>query len=324
MPKHKVIAIAFADLHTHRFKNFDNQGSGRLYWHLRVLQDIAEEAERYGVSILFAGDLLHNPKEVENVTMSKLLKTFQFQIQRRAIDFYGISGNHDMSEKNSLKHVSPSHLDSFSIFDKFHKMDIAVKQGNGFCVAGIPYFNNDQDVVEVSKSLWKKAKQGSGLKILMIHGDFPGAKTNQGFKVNETEYIKYDTFKRWDLVICGHIHKKQKLTNNVYMLGAPLQLDAGDEGNECGYWRIYDNGHMEFVELEGIPQFITLKVGETPPNKFHYYIAPGQSLVEEDIELGEFSNINDRSKLAKQYCKAKGIKSKSKKRALTEILNQPE
>lgn len=320
----KVIALAFADLHIHKFRNFNDKPPGRLHWCLEVLRIISLNAMHRDVPVLFMGDLFHNPKEIENETMSKTQRYFYKYFEQNKIPFLAISGNHDLSEKNSIDHKSPSHLDSFLHFQWFGKMDNHSAQYEGFYIAGIPYMNNDKDVVEMEKQLRKGAKKGDGVKVLMLHGDFPGAVTPSGFKVNETEHITKETFKYWDLVLCGHIHKAQTLSDKVYMLGTPLHQDAGDEGNVNGYWEVYDNGKMKFIPIKDTPKFRTLKPGETPSNTTDYWITPEQVLEDEDSEEGEFSLSNKRDKLAKRYCKLRGVKSKAKRRALIEILNQPE
>jgi len=118
-----IIAIAFADLHVHKFRNFNDRPISRLDWSLKAFKSIADKAYKLGVPLLFSGDLFHNPKDVENETMGKMQKAYYREIENRGIDFYAISGNHDLSQKNSLSHISPSHLDSFEHFSTFHKLN---------------------------------------------------------------------------------------------------------------------------------------------------------------------------------------------------------
>jgi hypothetical protein len=128
-----------------------------------------------------------------------------------------------------------------------------------------------------------------------------------------------DYFEPWGLVICGHIHKPMALGHNVLMLGASLHQDAGDEGTEMGYWEIYSNLTYQFKPL-ALPQF---KTGEEQ-NDGNYWVNNKATLVDEEIKVGEFAINNSRKKLASLYCKVKGIKKKSWKRALIEILNETE
>ena len=216
-------------------------------------------------------------------------------------------------------------MDSFNHFSQFIKLDYDHYKGEKFTVWGLPYMNNDQELSEAIKELYGEVKNNKAkLKILMLHSDAPGAVTPAGIEINETKHIPRNLdkfFKPWDLVLFGHIHKPQRLSNKCYMLGSPIHQDAGDKGTIMGYWEIWSNGVMVFKPLEQYPQFRQLSPGETPPDNFNYWVESEQILVENNINYGEYSIKNSREKLAKAYCKNLGIKSKKFKRALIEILN---
>lgn len=325
----KVIAIASSDWHNHKWRNFNNYGQ-RLHQSLRVMEYLSIACQEYNVPLLFMGDLYHTPKEVENETAGKTINTYKKEFDSKKIKVYGISGNHDMSEKNSKTHVSPSHLDSFTHFRTFTKMDgiIATQEEGSLALFGVPYMNNDQDMVNMVEDLREQA--GScpyKMKILMLHSDCPGAQTPEGFEVKETDHIPWnlDTFfKEWDLVLFGHIHKPQKLSNKCYMIGSPIQQTRGDEGTDMGYWEIYDKGEPKFIHLDSFPKFITLDKGVELPDNYNYYSYPDEILVDENVIEGDFNVTKSRAKLASQYLKVKGIKSKARKKALIHILNQAE
>jgi len=319
----KVIAVAFADIHLHKFRAF-NVDNSRLHYSLQAWATIARIAKELEVPVLFAGDLFHNPKEVENQTMSMALKCYNANFERQGINCYAISGNHDMSEKNSVTHTSPTHLDSFQHFKTFKKLDWGTAYINkDWDVCGLPYFNSDKDIWVAlrNRAFWNNITKK---KILLIHSDLPGAVTPEGFTVNETEFIKLKHFKDFNIVLSGHIHKPQKLGKNIYMLGSPIHQNLGDEGNENGYWLICDDGTAVFKPLSTFPKFRRLKQGEKPYNDLDYFIEPTEVLAEESAESNEFSLNNSRKKLAKQYCASTGIKKKAYIRALTHVLNQAE
>src|SRR5690606_6989935 len=104
----------------------------------------------------------------------------------------------------------------------------------GATVWGLPYFNNDHDLKEAIlklKDQIKRTHKDKGLKILLLHTDMPGAKTPEGFTIGETQSIPRNLdkfFEEWDLVLCGHIHKPQKLSEKCYMLGCPIQQNIGN------------------------------------------------------------------------------------------------
>lgn len=328
----KVIAIASADWHIHRFKQFNDTGVNRLDWGLKMVSEIADACRMFKVPLLFPGDLIHNPKEVENVTITRFLNTYYKEFEKFRVPFLGISGNHDLSEKNTLKHKSPSYLHGLDgVFNTFTCLDnrstiLDVNFSNRTRVVGIPFMNNDYDLVgEIKKQTAGLKESGFKRNILMLHSDFPGAKTPSGYEIAETQHIPKDLnifFKDWDLVICGHIHKAQQLAKNVYMLGSPIQLDRGQAKEKCGYWKIYEDFTMKFHELRNFPKFIYLKKGETAYNDKDFFILP--EAIKEDVEASkkEFALSNTRKQLAKNYCTLKGVEDREKRIALINVLNE--
>ena len=329
----KIIAIASGDWHIHKFKAF-NQNDSRLHYCLMAMKKIANVCSANKVPLLFTGDLVHSPKDIENETNTSIMSTFRNYFQNRHTAMYGISGNHDLSEKNNLEHRSPTHLDILSQFSYFHKMDYSdVLIGDGFqnrkkiMLWGIPYMNNDQDLRMQIKSFRKELKRvDEFFNILMVHSDIPGAKTPEGFELNETEHLgDWDRLTRgWDLILAGHIHRPQKIGKKTYMLGPPLQHTFGEEGIKCGYWEIYDDRTIKFRLIKGFPKFRTLEKGQVPDNKLDYFRDPNDALVDEQEEKQEFALNNSRKSLATAYCDVKNIRSKRKRRALIIVLNQVE
>ena len=321
----KVIAIATADWHFHKFNAFDINGS-RLYWALKAARQIVSIAKSFDVPILFAGDLIHSPKNIETETNTLVQKLFH---DIRYQTFIAISGNHDLSQRNGINSISPSHLDALGHYAKFYKQDYLIRPSPipGGWVWGIPYMNSDADLKLYAEKLSGEPRKFKGIKILLIHSDMPGAKTSENYLINEVENIpkNLDTFfKDWDLVLCGHIHRPQKLSNKVYMLGCPIQQVECSNPHPYGYWEVYSDASVKFIELDNYPRFTRLKKGEKIPDNpgINYYIEFNEVLVEEEIEMGEFHINNSKSKLARRYLAQKQIKSKSKRKALIKILNE--
>jgi DNA repair exonuclease SbcCD nuclease subunit len=317
----KLVAIATADWHLYKFKNFDVNGS-RLKYSLEAGSHIFRTAERMSVPVLFAGDLHHNPKEVENETNTAIQTLFN----SLRTNFYYIDGNHDMSEKNSLSHRSPSHINSI-LNDRLTNVNHTHISTKDMFIQGVSYMNNDSDLKKAIRALEIPQQEEGKLKILLLHSDAPGAKTPEGFEIGEVEAIPNNLdkfFKKWDLVLFGHIHQAQRLSKKCYMLGCPIPQDAGNVNGACGYWKVYSDGKMQFVAMENAPQFIKLKEGEKPKDDGNYYIPFDDVLAEEELNTGVFNVNYSKAKLAKRYLALNKIKSKSKKRALIEILNQNE
>lgn len=338
MAKKKIIAIATSDWHLHPFEAFSDQGN-RLDIALKAGEYIANKAAKYKVPILFCGDLFHNPKSIDNETHSKVHNWYKRVIEGRGITFYAISGNHDMSQKNTSNHKSPSHLWAFKVYPTFRLLDNESWAQGNLLIFGIPYFNYEKDWLEEIRAMNeqlktydKKAYKGVK-KILLLHGNAPGAKSTTGHEIDSIMPKHLDRFfKGWDLVLFGHIHKPQKLSKKSYMLGSPIQQNWGDEGNEMGYWLVYSDLTMKFKPLNDLfPEFLTL-------NKKQYadYERVNHKSVQDFIAIMDDKGIESesdgvqapdsfgadksRSALAKAYCQEKGITDKTKIKALIKAL----
>lgn len=330
--KPELIAIAFSDIHLHKFKLFDKDNS-RLEWSLKALSHISDVAMKNKVPLIFAGDLFHTPVNVENETLTKVITQYKRYIDDRKIPFFAISGNHDMCQKNGIDHHSPSYLETFAeVFKHFYLLDHQIQPyslpGWSAQIWGIPYMNNDTELKERVKQVRKIAKGYDGFKILLIHGDCPGA-MDAGIELGENkalgkkEYLDDGLFKPFDLVLFGHIHAPQKITDKCYMLGSPIQQTSGDKG-EMGYWKIYNNQPPKFYGLVDYPKFVKLGKDEKPYNKLDYFILHEEIGAVEAVEKGDFDLSNSRTKLGKRYLKVKGIKDPKKKRALINALKEVE
>lgn len=332
-----LIAIAFSDIHIHKWKAFDKDGS-RLNYSLEAFKTIAGVAKEKKVPLLFAGDLFHTPVSVDNEVLGMVVKYFRKYLVEEKVRMYAISGNHDMSEKNGLYHKAPSYLHAFStMFDyNFNLLDYNKEP---YCFAkytdiqcriwGIPYMNNDIELKKAIKDLKPRvrAEKAEGcFKILLLHGDCPGAINDEGIKVGEIKSIPMDVdsfFKEWDLVLFGHIHVPQKISKKCYMLGAPIHQTSANKV-QMGYWKIFNDRPPKFVGLANFPKFRRLKKNEKPDNGLDYFIPHEEIGTIEEVEKGDFNAALPRVKLAKRYMKAKGIKDKKKRNLLINALNEVE
>jgi DNA repair exonuclease SbcCD nuclease subunit len=318
----KIIGIASADFHIHKFRNF-NEDDRRLKNSIKILEVLSNICLKHNVPLFFAGDWYHDPNGVAPDTHSDAILAYDQCFEQRGIECFAISGNHDMNERNGRDHKSPSHLNAYRVFKTFKLLDGGViETRKGFTVCGVPYMNHDKDMrqqIDMLRTI--TPLKGKQAQILLLHSDAPGAETPEGFKVEETEHIPNDLdkfFKPWMHVVMGHIHKPQRLGTKTIMCGSPMHQNRGDEGTGMGYWALMDDGKKVFNPLKMFPEF---KTGEAADN-FNYWVAPDTVLVDEEVEVGEFAVNKSRKKLATLYLKVRGVKSKAKRRALIQILNQ--
>src|SRR5882757_1317477 len=322
-----LLAIAFSDLHAYKFRQFDVNGS-RLNFTLDAFQKIMIEANRLNVPILFAGDLYHTPKEIESETLTKTTDALQCFLKTQ---MYAISGNHDQNEKNGWDYRSNTYLKMhWATNPKFKLLDY-LTQGlehfnfkDSFLLQGIPYMTSEDETKKAVDAYRKKAKEYKGFKILLMHGDVKGCKDYNEHEMYDGKLFEDGVdifFKEWDLVLYGHIHRAQKISKKVYMLGSPIHQISSDKG-EMGYWQIFNDQDPKFIGLADYPKFIHLGKGEKPlADTGDYYIPFEEEGEPEDMEKGNFNLNVSRTKLATRYMKVKGIKSKIKKKELIHILN---
>lgn len=323
MEKDSIVAIAFSDLHIHNFKAFNHNGR-RLSNCISVLEDIGKTAEEHNVPVLFPGDLIHNPKVIENNTLFQLISGYKNFLYK--VPFFAINGNHDMSQKNTINHKSRSYLDTMDvIFPNFQNISMDYVKYDDMVVFGIPYLNGNIGFKRKIKEFVKIAKEyPNEKKILLFHGDWPGAVNSHEYEIKDTEGLpkNLDNYlKAFDLVLCGHIHLPQKLGKNVWMLGSPQHQNWGDRNAEMGYWLIYRYRDPEFVYLDKYPKFREYQKGELIDDHDFWVetISEGVNKLDEANSRGFDIRLN-KVKIAKNYLKANKITDKDKKEVLIDLL----
>lgn len=324
----KLIAYAWGDQHCGEFKQFDTDDS-RLKNSVDVFRVLGHLAEKNRVPLLFTGDLIENPKHLTNKTFNYLLDGYKRYIQDRGVEVYAIDGNHDQSEANTLTHRSSNYLTGLSkVFKKFHHLEYNYQDAVRFRVFGIPYLKRNEGFVKTVKRL-KKHLDPERPNILLIHTDLPTVPYPNGLVPEDIPGLPKklsSLFKGFDLVLSGHIHKKKRVSNFIYMLGAPQQQEQSEAGLKMGYWEIYSDCTVKFKQLDMYPEFKFIMEGQKAPDKFNYYIEIPKPKKAKKSKTGKvkkrFASDKSNKELVDNYFKEIGAKDKAKKRLLTQILDE--
>jgi DNA repair exonuclease SbcCD nuclease subunit len=315
----KPLAIVFSDLHLNIWSKF-NEDNKRTLDHFKVLFNVKTLCELYNVPALFCGDFFHKADGI-SIELLELLDT-QLGTYN---SIYAISGNHDLKLVNTIKdpkyslvkyianrynHVECIDFNHTILSDKFKVM-----------VYGVPYIDHNIGLSDYLKGIqFKKGYKN----ILLLHTDYPGARDTDGREIDSVENLNLNTLNRFDLVLCGHIHKPQRLSKKVYMIGAPLQQRRTDAKCKLGYWLLYSDLSMEFKEFDGFPKFIDVESADDIKNDGNYYtVLPPKARVQVNTEHKITKQLSKKS-LAKQYMKERGISDKNKKNLLINLLNKAE
>jgi len=309
-----IIGIAYTDSHNHNFRQFNENGS-RLDKNNKVQSKVFRLARKYDVPVLFAGDMFHNQDSLSNVLLDKFLPKL-YSWHKKTIS-YNITGNHDQCFPNTFEKQSPSYIKTFSkVIPNMKCIDFDyVDLSIGIRLHGIPYISLNQGFEDIVRA----CKLGPGKNILMIHTDLPGAKDTNYREVGTSYNINYDVFTPFDLVLSGHIHLPQELSDYILMMGSPNQQKKSDSGIKYGCYLIYSNMSWEFIDLKG-PEFIELPHGEVKPDDYEYYFHAAKPRKKDKEQELTAINTDNISSLVKGYLKEEGIDSKEKRKLLVKVL----
>lgn len=321
--KKEVIALAFSDIHLNNWTKFNQNGS-RTDSHFLILDKIFREAIKQKIPVFFCGDLVHTPETINMELYIKMSKHFDKYSNEPKLQVFGVSGNHEIPNLNTYDQRSDSFLTALDLqYHWFHCMDWKTIQWPTFALHGIPYLDHNIGL----KQALKETKVIKGKKnILLLHTDYAGARDTDGREVGSVENFDRTLLRKFDLVLCGHIHKFQKLEKHVYMVGAPLQQRFTDEGNKMGYLKIYSDTSIEFVHIKGLPKFKTVGSVEEIKEDGNYYrvLKPKASNDEFSSESKVIQKNYSKVKAGRRYLRIQGIKDPEKKRLLIEILKKAE
>lgn len=317
----KVIAVTFSDLHIAQWAKF-NENNDRTLNHFRVLSIIRDVCIKHKVPALFCGDLFHKQENIDNDLMRLVREEFtKLNGNWRCL---AISGNHDMRYSNTVEKQSASWVENFegnwlSCIDRG-----CYELIGGVDIYGIPYIDRNIGLDKLIKNAIKDFSKNTK-HILLLHTDYPGAEDTDGRRIDSVENINMNLLNKFDLVLCGHIHKPQRLGKKVFMVGAPLQQRRTDRDSDMGYWLIYEDLTMKFVSIcDQFPRFIDVESEEDKKDDGNYYTVIPKKLVKQEEVTNKINKNLSKSKLAKKYCKEKNIVNKDRTKLLIKILKEAE
>jgi len=168
-----------------------------------------------------------------SVLRSEILSEFTSHLDRtleKGIKYILILGNHDQYKPHDNKY------NAISVFKNRHEnLHTITEIQNIFGFTFIPYLNDFNE--------WPK----NANKIIFTHNMFIGA--DCGFKKMDTG-LEVD-LDNYELIISGHVHKKQLLNNKIFYPGTPLSTSLSDVNEEKGL-HILDTKDMDILFIPSI------------------------------------------------------------------------
>lgn len=239
--------------------NLNSVYNSRLIDQRKILDWVLEKAEEEVVSdIVITGDIFEdtNPKyEIINVFMEWLKKTNILNIK-----VHIILGNHDYTRINNIYYspldlINNTELDNVTVYktpntinvcDTYISMFPFCDRKSLFSESLSEAKNLIKKYIEYEYSLIPRAKNSIAIGHFALEGSlYIGDEIDD--LTNEI-IVPLDYFE-YDYVWMGHVHKFQKLKENVYHIGSMDISDFG-EANESKYIIIFDCKNNSFDEIK--------------------------------------------------------------------------
>ena len=239
--------LVFADPHLHNWSSFGIDPvtglSKRLVDQQKVTKQIISLAVTMKVdAVLCLGDIIHSVGTVSTEVLNTAYLFFQ-AFRQAGIPVYFVPGNHDLNNRKNPKWYNYS----CKVFEPTPP-PASIK------------------IIGYHETIDYEAVKG--FDIVAIHKTPLGARLGsytfeQGF---DWKTIAANN----KLVLCGHIHQRQHLTDNCIIVGSPMHLTFGDEGERGIYLVDTDKGTAEFKKLK-YPEFITVENYSDTKDDGNYY-----------------------------------------------------
>lgn len=317
-----LVANVISDLHINDWAKF-NESDTRTHNQMRILVSLLSKSYNERVPILFCGDLFHKPDMIRPELLNLIFHD-SLVVHPRYMGYpimYAISGNHEI---NHISKIGEHPVSWTRLFTKMFPWLVCLDYcqvliKDNIMIHGVPYVDHNIGLSKYLKEIKLNPKQKH---ILMLHTDYPGARDTDGREVGSVENLNLNVLDRFDLVLCGHIHKPQKLSKKVYMIGAPIQQRRTDRDCDMGYWKLYDDLSMTFVKLKGYPRFIDVESQDEIKDDGNYYtVIPKIASTPVETKHKITKQLTNKT-LAKRYMKVKGIKDKNKEQLLIKVLKE--
>jgi len=244
------ICIA-SDIHLHRWNNFglhsDTLLPKRLFDQQQVLSQITDIIVKNKVKVFInGGDLFHSVGSIP-VEALNIAHQFYNSLDQSKVPCFFVPGNHDM-----INRIDPEWFHfSTNVFDRVpvtENLDIKIR---------LIGFNEKIDYDRIKD-----------YDIVVVH------QTPIGAKVNNYTFEDGVNWKLLSLqnkmVFFGHIHQREKLADNCFIVGSPMHLNFGDTGTRGVYLIDTDDNSITFLPLK-YPEFRTVVSAEEVVDDYNYY-----------------------------------------------------
>ena len=213
--------------------------------------------------IVLTGDIMHSKTELSPEAIN--IAFHFFQNLSLIAPLIVIAGNHDcnLSNKNRLDAISPI-VEDIGRIENLHYLRMGgIYQYHNIVFGVTSIFNRSLvPAKKIGRDVWRNIRQGNKYKIALYHGPVHGARTDVGYRMNNTELLVGD-FVGYDYVMLGDIHKHQYLDKDltVAYAGSLIQQSHGETLDKHGIlkWDLLE-ATSELLEIKNDYGFCTVRI----------------------------------------------------------------
>ncbi len=212
-----------------------------------ILNQIIEICKKQKIDILLiAGDVYD--KSVASIEGIKLFETFLKNLVDSKIKVCVISGNHDSSERLTFgadfmtssgiffSRPYTGKVESLTFSDAFGELNIYLLPF--IRLYEVKHFHPDENINSyddaVSCAIKNMNVDFSKRNIIMCHQNILNAEhcESEEAVIGGLDAISANVFDGFDYVALGHIHKQQKIKDNIYYCGTPLKYSVSERNDD--------------------------------------------------------------------------------------------
>ncbi len=241
--------LLFSDLHLHNWTYGATQERGwnsRLLVQKRFLEDIRDVVAQQNIDhVFFLGDLFHEHGILRADVIEVAYNGFKNIAQSALGMCVSLVGNHDFLTRNGGIH------------------SLSFMEGTGWKIA-FPEFTFDNfhflSFMPDKKLFYDILNMSNGKDFMFFHQGVLGVPMSSGFELPD-EVLRVTSLPKNSLCFTGHYHRRQKVADNLVIVGSPIQHTWGDSGDDRGYIILdTETKEYKFYNYTAAPKFVNLEV----------------------------------------------------------------
>jgi len=257
-----------------------------------LLKTIQEE----GIDILLVSGDIFDTYNPSNEAL-KLYYDFLNRCKELLKKVIIIGGNHD-SVKNLIAPKEILKILDIVVVSGAEDDFCEVVEFDDFNIVAISYLRDGILSKNSLKELYSSKLNKTKKNIAMGHLTISGSKFGESEReIGGLETISNTIFEGYDYVALGHIHKPQKITENIVYSGSPLSLNFNENYKKQIVILESDTMEYKFLEVPKFREFFRLK-GDFEKIKTEIKKLPSESFVE--IEFNEVVSSFDLEEIERE------------------------